>query len=138
MNLADITHPDPRVQRACRRYASALVRHSGMRRGDGNLKEQLGRYLQATERHQVLVRRVREVLEDYDIPMSLGQPYRNFAARVLRVMGKFELRTRHILILEAVDRALAYGCDRQILKRICREVCGYDFEERGRALNCEE
>jgi len=138
VNLADITHPDPRVQRACRRYASALMRNSSMRRGDGNLKEQLGRYLQATERLQVLSRRVREVMEEQGVPLSAILPYRNFARRVLKLIDKFEMRTRYIMVMEAVGDAVAYGCDQAILVRICRDVLGYDIEDRGQEPNYQE
>ena len=109
-----------------------------MRRGDGNLREQMARYLEAAERFQLIVRRVREVLEDYDIPQSLGQHYRNFASRVLKITGRFELLTRHVMVVEAVRDAVAYGCNQGILERISREVTGYDIEERGRELKCGE
>ena len=109
-----------------------------MRRGDGNLKEQLGRYLQATERLQVLSRRVREVMEEQGVPLSAILPYRNFARRVLKLIDKFEMRTRYIMVMEAVGDAVAYGCDQAILVRICRDVLGYDIEDRGQEPNYQE
>ena len=138
MNIADISHPDPRIQRTCRRYALGLMRNPNVRRGDGNVQEQVQNYMESTERYQILSLRVREILTEYDIPYSVSLVYRNFANRVLKVMDKYELLTRHIQILEAVDRGIMYGCDRQILFRICRDILGYDIEETGRELHCEE
>jgi len=138
MNFAEITHPDPLVMRASRRYAARVANNPMVRRGDGNVAEQVQRYMKSSERFQVLSRRVREVLDDLRIPRFMSLPYRNFALCTLKVMDRFELRTRHIMILEAVDRAAAYGCRRDVLERICRDALGYDIEETVRELHCEE
>jgi len=129
MNIASITHPDPRVQRAGRKYAAALLNHTNPNRGDGNLREQVQNFMESSERYHVMVRRMREVLDELAIPQAMGLVYRNFGLRVLKVMDRFALRTRHILVLEAVDRALMYGCDRQVLFRISREVLDYDIDK---------
>ena len=134
MNLAEITHPDPGVQRVCRRYAARVMSDQRVRRGDGNLKEQVQHYLEFVERSRVLAGKVREVLDSQEVPKAFSLLYCNFAKRVRKVMDRFALRSRHLQILEAMDRFRMYGLDEQTLQRICRDVLGYDIEEMGREL----
>jgi len=128
MNLFDIKHPDPRIQSAGRHYAAGLLREPGVRRGDCEVVEQTQRYLESVERYQMLARRVRELLDEYEMPYSVCLLYRNFAYRVRKVLDRFESVTRYVLVCEALGRAVAYGCDRPVLRRICKEVLGYDLD----------
>jgi hypothetical protein len=135
MNTREVSHPDPRIRRAGCKYAAAILNHTNPCRGDGNMKEQVQRFVESVERYQLMSRRVREVLLEYGIPVAFHLVYRNFANRVLKVKDKFELLTRHIQILEAEQRAVMYGCDRQVLERICRDVLDYDVEKMAAELN---
>ena len=134
MNLGDIKHPDPRVQLACRRYAAGIMRDPRIRRRDGNVEEQVRRFMESSERYHLTVRWIGEILNESGIPLSSSLPYRNFAGRVIKVMEKFELLTRHMQILEALNRAVAYGCNPAVLYRICREVLKYDIDEKAAEL----
>lgn len=129
MNLAEITHPDRRVEMASRRYARTLLTGSNPHRGDGNIREQVQRYQEATVRSALLAQQVRLLLNDRDVPNWYCMLYANFARRVAKVMSKFGAKTRYLMVQEAVVRWQAYGCEREILHEVSRSVLGYDLDE---------
>ena len=129
MNLAEVTHPDHRVERASRRYARTLLTGTNPHRGDGDIREQVQRYQEARVRLATMEQQVRQLLNDRDVPYWFCIHYVNFARRVNRVMSRFESKTRWYMVQEAVARWQAYGCDTEILEEICRVVLDLDPDE---------
>jgi hypothetical protein len=131
MRLSEITHPDRRVERACRRYARSLNAGMNQRRCDGDVREQVRRYEETAIRHSLIETQVRELLDRRDISLRHALTYDNFAKRVARVLRDHGGRTRLNLVKLAFDQWLEYGCELAVLSEICRTVFDYDITAPG-------
>jgi len=135
VKLTDIYHPNNRVERACRRYARSLMNGSNSRRGDGNIKEQVQRFQESSERYSLVNLKVRQLLNSYPIPHWCSLLYVNFTNHVTKIMDRYESRTRYYLVLESLNRWMAYGCQEKVLKQICRELLNYDVDKAAQEAN---
>jgi len=111
-----------RVGRASRRYAATIKYGRNPPRGDGDVREQAQRFEQAMVWREMRLAVVRRVLERLDILPYQQWHYLNFAKRVDKLARNFEALALRMQVGHAVDRWTDLGCDRGVLRSICREV----------------
>jgi hypothetical protein len=110
------------VARATRRYAGSVRQVSVPCRADGDSAGQTDNYRDAAERSELRYEQVKKVLCDLGVPTIQFVTYRGFSLHVDKLCRDYDGETLRARVLDAMLRWICYGCTREVLADICREV----------------
>ena len=110
------------VDRAVQRYAASLRQGSNLCRADGNSESQTENFRDAFERASLRYAQIKEVLCDSGVVVCQFVVYRSFGLHVDKLCRDYSGESLRLRALDAVLRWQCYGCTREVLKEICRQV----------------
>jgi hypothetical protein len=110
------------VDRAIKRYATTLRQGKNPCRADGNPAGQMENYRNAIERVELRYSQIRELLMGKGVPTIHFSFYRSFGLYVDKLCRDHAGETLRLRTNDAVARWVNYGCAREVLADICREV----------------
>ena len=110
------------VDRAIKRYATTLRQGKNPCRADGNPAGQMENYRNAIERVELRYSQIRELLMGKGVPTIHFSFYRSFGLHVDKLCRDHAGETLRAGVAAAIARWVCYGCAREVLADICREV----------------
>lgn len=117
------------VECAVRRYVGSVRQGLVPCRADGDAAGQAANYRESAERAELRAEQVRHILNRRGGSLIQFILYRNFGLHVDKLCRDYSDETLHLRVLDAVARWVGYGCTRQILADICREVFKLEVDQ---------
>ena len=110
------------VDCAVRRYAGSVRQGSVPCRADGNADGQAANYREAAERTELRAEQVRKVIMAHGVSLIQFMIYRNFGLHMDKLFRDYTAESLRSGVAAAIARWVCYGCAREVLADICREV----------------
>jgi hypothetical protein len=110
------------VDCAVSRYVRSIRQGSAPCRADGNAEGQASNYREAAERAELRAEQVRHILNERGVSLIQYVLYRSFGLHVDKLCRDYSDESLRLRALDAVLRWQCYGCTREVLKEICRQV----------------
>ena len=114
------------VQRACRKYGTALRQGLLPLRADGDADGQLMRYSMSQERLAQRTTEIKQLLSAAGVSVIRFLAYCNFGYHIDKLSREYDGRALEQEARIAVARWVAKGLDQKILEEICLQVFSMD------------
>jgi hypothetical protein len=114
------------VDCAVSRYVRSVRRGSVPCRADGDANSQAANYRDAVERTELRAEQIRHILNERGVSLIQFVVYRNFGLHVDKLCRGYSGESLRLMVTDAIARWVSYGCAREVLADICREVFALD------------